>query len=87
MIFVASSSPVPIYNIYRAENGITNADLSLSVVAYFAGTILALVCLGRLVNHLGRKPVSLATLIVCRTSCRQTYSPTYCSLYPLSPCR
>ena len=64
MIFVASSSPVPIYNIYRVENGITNADLSLSVVAYFAGTILALVYLGRLVNHLGRKPVSLATLAI-----------------------
>lgn len=69
MIFVASSSPVPIYNIYRAENGITNADLSLSVVAYFAGTILALVCLGRLVNHLGRKPVSLATLAIMALGC------------------
>lgn len=69
VIFVASSSPVPIYNIYRAENGITNADLSLSVVAYFAGTIVALVCLGRLTNHLGRRPVSLATLAIMAVGC------------------
>lgn len=69
MIFVASSAPVPIYNVYRAQNGVTNADLSLSVVAYFAGTILALVSLGRLTNHLGRKPVSLATLVIMAVGC------------------
>lgn len=69
MIVVASSSPVPVYNVYRAQNGITNADLSLSVVAYFAGTILALVSLGRLTNHLGRKPVSLATLVIMAVGC------------------
>lgn len=69
MIFGASSAPVPIYNVYRAENGISNADVSLGVVAYFAGTILALVCLGRLANHLGRKPVSLLTLAVMVVGC------------------
>lgn len=62
-VFAASPAPVPVFNVYRAENGLTTADLSLSVVAYFAGTIIALLCLGRLAHHLGRRPVGLATLL------------------------
>lgn len=62
-VFAASAAPVPVFNVYRAENGLTTADLSLSVVAYFAGTIIALLCLGRLAHHLGRRPVGLATLL------------------------
>ena len=45
--FVASASPLPLYNTYRAENGVTTADLSLTVVAYFLGTIGAQLCLTR----------------------------------------
>lgn len=60
--FAASSAPVPVFNTYRAENGITNADLSLTVVAYFVGTIGALLFLGRVANHLGRRLSSLITL-------------------------
>ena len=62
-VFAASAAPVPVFNVYRADNGLTTADLSLSVVAYFAGTIIALLCLGRLAHHLGRRPVGLATLL------------------------
>lgn len=62
-VFAASAAPVPAFNVYRAENGLSTADLSLSVVAYFAGTIIALLCLGRLAHHLGRRPVGLATLL------------------------
>lgn len=62
--FVATSSPIPLYNTYRAEQGFTNADISLTVVAYFAGTILTLLTLSRLPNHLGRKPVAVATMAV-----------------------
>ena len=40
--FAASASPIPLYNTYRAAAGITNADLSLTVVGYFVGTIGAL---------------------------------------------
>ena len=62
--FAASASPIPLYNTYRAENGVTNADLSLTAVAYFVGTIAALLCLGRLANHLGRRPASVARLLL-----------------------
>ncbi|MEL4358772.1 MULTISPECIES: MFS transporter [unclassified Luteococcus] len=67
--FVASAAPLPLYNTYRAQNGVTTADLSLTVVAYFLGTIGALLCLGRLSTHLGRKPVTIATLILVMAGC------------------
>lgn len=67
--FVASASPLPLYNTYRAENGVTTADLSLTVVAYFLGTIGAQLCLGRLSSFLGRRPVSLATLGLVKAGC------------------
>lgn len=67
--FVASASPLPLYNTYRAENGVTTADLSLTVVAYFLGTIGAQLCLGRLSSFLGRRPVSLATLGLVMAGC------------------
>ncbi len=68
-VFAASAAPIPVFNVYRAENGLTTADLSLSVVAYFAGTILALLCLGRLANHVGRRPAAMATLLVMLVGC------------------
>lgn len=67
--FAASASPIPLYNTYRAAAGITNADLSLTVVGYFVGTIGALLCLGRLSNHLGRRPASLLTLALLAAGC------------------
>ena len=67
--FVASAAPLPLYNTYRAANGVTTADLSLTVVAYFLGTIAALLCLGRLSTHLGRRPVTMATLALVLSGC------------------
>jgi hypothetical protein len=53
--FAAAAAPIPLYNIYRAEDGFTNAGISMAVVAYAVGTIAALLVLGRLSNHLGRR--------------------------------
>lgn len=60
--FAVSSSPVPLFNHYRAAEGLTNADMALAVVAYFAGTVGALLVLGRLANHVGRRPMAAAAL-------------------------
>ena len=49
--------------------GFTNADISLAVVSYFVGTITALLVLGRLSGHLGRRPTSLATLALLAAGC------------------
>src|SRR5215470_9418961 len=48
--FATAAAPIPLYNIYRAEDGFTNAGISMAVVAYAVGTIGALLVLGRLSN-------------------------------------
>lgn len=60
--FAASAAPIPLYGLYREENGLTVLDLSLTAVAYFAGAVTALLVLGRLSDHLGRRPVVLLSL-------------------------
>lgn len=62
--FAASASPIPLYNLYRDTAALTPADLSLTVVSYFVGTLTALLCLGRISNHVGRRPAGLATLLL-----------------------
>lgn len=62
--FLTTASPIPLYNTYRAEQGLSNADITLTVVTYFGGSILALLVLTRFSNHLGRKPVAIATMAV-----------------------
>src|SRR4051794_36321725 len=50
--FAAAAAPIPLYNIYRAENGLTNFDVSMAIVTYSVGTLAGLLVLGRLSNHL-----------------------------------
>jgi MFS family permease len=63
-VFAASASPIPLYDLYRRADGLSHADLSLTAVAYFVAVMAALVVLGRLSNHVGRRPVALAALAV-----------------------
>ncbi|MEJ8840494.1 MFS transporter [Ramlibacter sp. AN1133] len=67
--FAAAAAPIPLYNIYRAEDGFTNAGISMAIVAYSAGTIAALLLVGRLSNHLGRRPTALASLGMILLGC------------------
>jgi MFS family permease len=60
--FTAVGSTIPLFNIYRAEEGFTNAGVSMTVVTYSVGTISTLLLLGRLSNHVGRRPAALASL-------------------------
>jgi MFS family permease len=61
-VFAAVGSTIPLFNIYRAEDGFTNAGISMTVVAYSAATLTTLLMTGRLSNHLGRRPTSIASL-------------------------
>ncbi|MGW0085077.1 MFS transporter [Streptomyces sp. NPDC003393] len=60
--FAASAAPIPLLNTYRAEDGFTNAGFSLAFVAYSVGIIAALLLMGRLSNHLGRRRAAIASL-------------------------
>jgi MFS family permease len=67
--FAAVGSTIPLFNIYRAEDGFTNAGISMTVVAYSAATLTTLLVLGRLSNHLGRRPTSVASLVLLLSGC------------------
>jgi MFS family permease len=60
--FAAVGSTIPLFNVYRAEDGFTNAAITLTVVAYSVATLGSLLVLGRLSNHVGRRPVAIASL-------------------------
>ena len=67
--FAAVGSTIPLFNIYRAEDGFTNAGISMTVAAYSAATLATLLVLGRLSNHLGRRPTSSASLGLILLGC------------------
>src|SRR3954465_15897327 len=62
LVFAAAGTPIPLYNTYRAEDGVTNADLAVVSVGYFVAAATSLLMLGRLSNYLGRRPMALAAL-------------------------
>ncbi|MET8966106.1 MFS transporter [Streptomyces sp. NPDC004074] len=67
--FAASAAPTPLFNTYRAENGFSNAAVSLAVVSNCVGTIVGLLILGRLSNHLGRRLTAIAGLGLLLVGC------------------
>lgn len=68
-VFAAVGATIPLFNIYRAEEGFTNADISLTVVVYSAATLSTLLVLGRLSNHAGRRPTAIASLGLLALGC------------------
>jgi len=67
--FAANAAPVPLYNVYRSQDGLTNAGVSLAVVAYSFGTIAALLLLGRLSNHWGRRRTAITSVVLVTAGC------------------
>ena len=67
--FAAAAAPIPMYNIYRAEDRFTNFGISMAIVAYAVGTMAGLLVLGRLSNHLGRRLTAIASLRLLLLGC------------------
>lgn len=68
-VFLGSGTPVPLYNTYRAEDGVTSAGLAITTVVYLATTALALLTTGRLSNHIGRRPMAIAAALCAAAGC------------------
>ena len=81
VIYMASSSPIPLYTTYRQMLGLSNADLSISSVLYFAGTVISLLFFARLSNYLGRRPVILSTLVLSSVGCLMFLSLNSAALF------
>ncbi len=69
LVFAAAGTPIPLYNLYRAQDGITHSDLAMVSVAYFVAAATALLLLGRLSDYFGRKPLAIAALASAAASC------------------
>jgi MFS family permease len=63
VVFATVGATVPMFNLYRSDEGFTNGDISLTVVAYSVFTLGTLLTFGRLSHHVGRRPVALASLL------------------------
>jgi MFS family permease len=67
--FAAAAAPIPLYNVYRAEDGFTKPGIAMAIVTYSLGTMAGLVVLGRLSNHLGRRATSVSSLALLLLGC------------------
>lgn len=63
-IFVASGAPVPLYPVYRAENGVSDTLLAFITFGYLVAVLASLMVFGRLSDHLGRKVIAVTALSV-----------------------
>jgi MFS family permease len=63
-LLAASSAPSPLYTIYQAEFGFSPITLTAIFAVYVLALLLSLLTVGRLSDHVGRRPVLAAALLV-----------------------
>jgi MFS family permease len=63
-LLAASSAPSPLYPVYQAEFGIASATLTAIFAVYVLALLVSLLTVGRLSDHVGRRPVLAVALIV-----------------------
>tara|TARA_B100000700_G_scaffold107545_1_gene121329 strand:+ start:2624 stop:3820 length:1197 start_codon:yes stop_codon:yes gene_type:complete len=69
LVFACAGAPISLFNVYRAQDGLSHSDLGWVSLSYFIAAALALLVFGRLSNHLGRKPMAGAALLCVLLSC------------------
>lgn len=69
IIYSASSAPIPLYSSYKLILGLTKANLSMSAVTYFLGTVISLLFLGRISDYIGRRKAILLTVLIAIIGC------------------
>ena len=64
LLLCAASAPSPLYPVYQAMWGFPAITLTAIYASYAFGAITALLVMGRLSDHLGRRPVLLLALVL-----------------------
>src|SRR5689334_5526537 len=64
LLMASTSAPSPIYPLYRERWGFSVTTLTLVFAVYVAGLIGALLTVGSLSDHLGRRPVLVVSILV-----------------------
>lgn len=62
LVFASAGSPIPMYGLLRDSAGLDDSDFAFASAGYFLAAVGSLLLLGRLSNHLGRRPVVLGAL-------------------------
>ncbi|MBM0224232.1 MULTISPECIES: MFS transporter [Micromonospora] len=68
LMMATASAPSPIYPLYRERWGFSVTMLTVIFAVYIAGLLGALLTVGSLSDHLGRRPVLVAALVVTAAS-------------------
>lgn len=62
IVFGASVSAIPLYNVYQQAFQLGTAQFAVLSVGYMLAAVTALLVLGRLSDYVGRKPVAFASI-------------------------
>src|ERR1700754_1067855 len=68
LMMAAASAPSPFYPLYQQRWGFSLPALTVVFAVYVAGLLAALLTVGSLIDHLGRRPVLVASLLVAAAS-------------------
>jgi predicted MFS family arabinose efflux permease len=64
MLLASSSAPTPLYAIYQAQWGFSAITITVIFGVYAVAVLLSLLVFGALSDHIGRRPVLLAALLL-----------------------
>ena len=84
IMMLGGTLPVPLYVLYEKQMGFGPLGVTVVFAAYVLGTLLALVLLGDLSDHIGRRPV-LTLAVLCAavsTACSWPPRASGCSSWP-----
>lgn len=63
-----SGTPSPIFPLYSEQWGLSSLEVSSVFAVYIAGLLVTLVTCGALSDHIGRRPVAVAALVIASAS-------------------
>jgi predicted MFS family arabinose efflux permease len=64
LFLAASSAPTPLYSVYEAKWGFSPITVTVVFAVYAIAVLVALLTVGSLSDHIGRRPVLLAAIVL-----------------------
>jgi MFS family permease len=64
LLLAASSAPTPLYSVFQAEWGLTPITITVVFGVYAVAVLATLLTVGKLSDHIGRRPVLLTALVL-----------------------
>ncbi len=69
VLYFASGSPIPLYTLFQEQMGLTHSQLSMASMWYLLGTVIPLMFMSRISDHIGRRPATIIILCVSISGC------------------